>query len=159
MPTNSHPPYTLEDSLGYLVNRTSRTIRLYLNQELKRRNFQVTGEQFSVLVHLWRQEGQTQQELGLELNKEKTTLTRMLNGLEIQEFIQRRSDPLDGRIRRIFLTSKGQKTMNKLTALAGEILKMAQSKVSPTELQACKNVLRRVHQTVALKLSVQGIPK
>jgi MarR family transcriptional regulator, organic hydroperoxide resistance regulator len=159
MPTDDHPPYTLEDSLGYLVNRVSRTIRQYLNQELKRRNFQVTGEQFAVLVHLWRQEGQTQQELGQELTKEKTTMTRMLDGLEAQDLIRRRSDPRDGRIRRIHLTSKSQKTMKKLTALAGEVLKTSQKEVTPSELQTCKKVLRRVHQTLTLKLDAHATLK
>jgi DNA-binding MarR family transcriptional regulator len=155
MPTDNFPSYTLEDSLGYLVNRVSRTIRQYLNRELKRRNFQVTGEQFAVLVHLWRQEGQTQQALGQELAKEKAAMTRILDGLEAQDFIRRRSDSRDGRIRRIYLTSTGKKTMKKLTALAGEVLKTAQKEVAPSEMQICKKVLRRVHQTLTLKLEAQ----
>lgn len=156
MSNANYPPYTLEDSLGYLVNRVSRTIRQYLNQELRRRNFQVTGEQFAVLVHLWRQKGPTQQELGHELAKEKTTMTRMLKGLEVQDLIRREFDSRDGRIRRIYLTSKGQETMKKLTALAGEVLTTAQMEVSPSELLTCKNVLRRIHQTLTPKLAVQG---
>jgi DNA-binding MarR family transcriptional regulator len=78
----------------------------------------------------------------------------MLNGLEALGLIQRHSDPLDGRIRRIHLTTKGQKTMKKLTALAGEVLKTAQIEVVPSDLLTCKKVLQRVHQTVALKLAV-----
>jgi DNA-binding MarR family transcriptional regulator len=156
MPKDNFPTYTLEDSLGYLVNRASRTIRQYLNQELRRRNFPVTGEQFAVLVHIWRRGGQTQQELGHELAKEKTTMTRMLNGLEGQDFIRREFDSRDGRIRRIYLTAKGQEVMEKLTALAGEVLTTAQMEVSPSELLTCKKVLRRVHQTLTLKLAVQG---
>jgi DNA-binding MarR family transcriptional regulator len=159
MAIENRSSYILGDSLGYLVNRASRTIRQYLNQELKRRGFPVTGEQFAVLVHLWQREGQTQQELGQELAKEKTAMTRMLNGLEAQDLIRRQSDSRDGRIRRIYLTAKGQKTMNKLTVLAGEVLETAQRELLPQELQTCKNVLRRVHQTLALKLTSPGVDK
>jgi hypothetical protein len=49
--------------------------------------------------------------------------------------------------------------MKKLTALAGEVLKTSQKEVAPSELQTCKKVLRRVHQTLTLKLDAHATLK
>jgi DNA-binding MarR family transcriptional regulator len=151
--TKVRPPrYRLDDSLGYLVNRASRTIRRYLNRELQRRRFELTGEQFAVLVHIWNQGGRTQQQLGSELSKEKTTMTRMLDGLERRGLIRRLAGSPDARQRRIFLTPQGEETMKGLTALAAEVLVTAQKEITPGDLETCKKVLRQVQRTLSQRL-------
>lgn len=144
--------YRLKESWGYLINRASRTIRKCLNQELSSRGFTIGGEQFAVLVHLWDRDGQTQQELADELSKDKTTMTRLINGIETIALIMRVRDKNDERRRRIFLTRKGRILMEELTAVAQEILISAQAGINEKDMAICKDVLSRVHETLSGRL-------
>ena len=67
-----------------------------------------------VLRSLWRQEGQTQSDLAAQLNIAPATLTRMLQRMEKNGFITRKSDKNDMRLSRVFLTESGLQIQEKV---------------------------------------------
>ena len=90
--------YQLQDSLGYLVNKVSRTIRKYFNQELMRKGYSVTWEQFDVLVHLSDRNRQHQQHLAKTLLKDKSTMTRLIESVEKLKLVKRVTNKKDKRL-------------------------------------------------------------
>ncbi len=63
---------------------------------------------FSYLFILYINEGVTQQDIAYRLQADKAAVARTLVQLEIQGFIERRSDPKDGRVTRVYLTDKSR---------------------------------------------------
>ncbi len=62
----------------------------------------------SVLNALWTQEGMTQSELSGELHRSPSTITKTVQRMERAGFVERRDDPEDERISRVYLTDSGR---------------------------------------------------
>lgn len=138
--------YVLEDSFGYLVNQASRSIRRRFDEELAARRLGVTGEQFAVLVHLWRLDGQHQKDLAATLAKDKTTMARLVQGLEARGMVVRAADLADLRYKRVHLSEQGRAEMAGLLNAATAVLEEVARIVDPRELAVCEDVLRAVHR-------------
>lgn len=61
-----------------------------------------------LLMILSKQDGQSQKDLASKLNIKPATITVMVNRMEKAEFVERRPDPNDQRVSRVFLTEKGK---------------------------------------------------
>jgi DNA-binding MarR family transcriptional regulator len=140
--------YTLDESLGHLASNASRAVLKRINQELARHGFPITSEQFSVLVHVWDQNGQPQYVLVEKLHKDKTTMARLVASLESLGLLVRMPGQTDGREKIVFLTEQGKTMMSKIADLVLEILDIAQKGIGEEDLQITKDVLKRFHKNL-----------
>lgn len=138
-------PYVLEESLGHLASRFSKRVLGRIAQALGQGGYPVTSEQWSLLVHVWSERGQTQGQLAKRLLKDKTNLARLAGSLEELGYIRRVQGEADGREKRLFLTERGELAMDGMTAIVGDVLADCLAGVSPADLEACKRVLRAAH--------------
>jgi DNA-binding MarR family transcriptional regulator len=140
--------YSLDDSLGHLASNASRAVLKRINQELSRQGFPLTSEQFSVIVHVWDQNGRPQYVLTERLYKDKTTMARLVAGLEAQGLLSRMPGQLDAREKNVFLTERGKDVMARVSVLVSEILETGQKGIGKQDLATCKKVLRRFHKNL-----------
>ena len=143
------PKYSLRESLGYLVYQASGSIRKRIGRELSRRGYPIRADQFSALVYIWDQDGQTQRALAEKLYRDKTTVSRLVSKIESLGLIQREAGQGDTRERLIYLTETGRQLMAKVTELVQEVLDLAEEGIDAQEMKNCKDVLRRVRQNLA----------
>ncbi len=136
--------FSLDNSLGYLVNRAARALVNGLTKKFSAAGCDVTVEQWRVLLNLWERDGRTQQELSQATGKKKTSITRLINGMEKRNLVVRVPDQSDRRHNLIYLTHKGRALEERLLALAMQNMKRAQTGIAPQDLAVCKAVLRRV---------------
>ena len=136
--------YNIEASLGSLVRRAERALINRLNHKFKSHGYDITTEQYRVLVNLWNIDGQNQQELAEAAHKNKTSLTRLINNLEKRNLVVRIPDKTDHRNKHVYLTPKGKKLPKELTQLAKETLREAQTGIPREAMATCKDVLRQV---------------
>jgi DNA-binding MarR family transcriptional regulator len=61
----------------------------------------------NVLRALWKQDGLTHSELAALLNRSPSTITNMIKRMEKAGFVERKPDPKDERISRVYLTDAG----------------------------------------------------
>ena len=61
-----------------------------------------------VLHALWDREGLTHTELSRQLRVQPATITKMIQRMEKAGFVERRPDPDDQRVSRVYLTAAGQ---------------------------------------------------
>ena len=61
-----------------------------------------------VLRALWEQEGLTHTELSKRLRVQPATITKMIRRMERAGFVERRQDPEDQRVSRVYLTEPGR---------------------------------------------------
>jgi len=140
--------YDIEASLGSIVRRTERVLIKKLNQYFKMNGYDVTTEQYRILINLWNKDAQNQQELAEATFKSKTSITRLINGLEKKNLVVRIPDNADHRNNLIYLTKKGKELPEVLTGLAKKVLKQAQVDISEEEIETCKMVLCKVIQNI-----------
>ena len=77
----------IDSSIGYLVGRTSRAIVKRLTKKFQDFGYDISYEQWSILIHLYRKDGRTQQDLARTAVKDKAAITRLINGLEKKNIV------------------------------------------------------------------------
>ncbi|MDD2266385.1 MarR family transcriptional regulator [Sulfuricurvum sp.] len=96
-----------EESLGCLTNLSAMAARNYLSRKLALHGIDMTIEQFKVMVVLWKEGSSTQQNIADFVGKDKTSVTRLIAGLEKRSLIQRATDCQDKRCNLVTLTPQG----------------------------------------------------
>ena len=100
--------------LGFLVHDVSRLRRNLIDRFLKPLN--VTRSQWWVLAFLSRRDGMSQVSLAEELDLGKVALGGLIDRLEANGIVERRPDPIDRRVKRVFLTKSGTALMKEIRA-------------------------------------------
>ena len=113
------------------------------------RNFYAAGcsltvEQWQVLINLWEQDGQTQQQLSEKTGKDKGNITRLIRSLEERGILVRVPNSTDGRSKLVYLTSKGKAYQNALIPIAQKTLDQAQANIPDSDIDLCNSVLQKV---------------
>ena len=85
----------------------------------------LTRSQWRVLARISRIEGCTQTALAGELEIEKPTLGKLIDRLEEKQWVERRPDQNDARIKRLFLTKRAGPLLNEMFVLADDVLDAA----------------------------------
>nr|WP_319495332.1 MarR family transcriptional regulator [uncultured Desulfobacter sp.] len=134
----------IDQSIGYLVGRLSRAIIKRLSKKFQDAGFDISYEQWSVLVHLYREDGQTQQALARTAVKDKAAVTRLLNGLEKKNIVLRIPDRNDKRSNFVYLTNKAKEIKPHLVGFVEEMLDEAAQGIDPEEMDRCRTTINRI---------------
>ncbi len=96
---------------------------------------------FSYLFMLYINEGVTQQEMAYRLQADKAAVARTLVQLEDQGYVERRSDPSDRRVTRVFLTDKSRALQADLEAAVERVIDRLQLNQGVAEQRIIRNEL------------------
>ena len=113
------------------------------------RQYDVTVEQFGVLAVLWYQDGINQKGIAESLNRDKTTITRIIETMLKRNLIVKVPDQLDGRSNLIFLTQKGKALQREMVESSGEVYVQALKDLSEPEVSSCLKVLKRIKRNLS----------
>ncbi len=138
--------YILDESLGFIINRTNQKLSNYLTRKFK--PYDITPEQWGVLNRLWEKDGISQKEISEITIKDQTTLTRILDKLETKGLIKRQTSPDDRRSFLIFLTDAGRSIEDILVPIAYEALDDALQGLSGEEIKQLKVLLNKIFVNV-----------
>ncbi|KZN41572.1 hypothetical protein N482_20050 [Pseudoalteromonas luteoviolacea NCIMB 1942] len=114
-----------------------------LEEELKK--FDLKLAYWPTLMLLWEQEGQTQTDLTNACQTNHYTTTRVLDKLEVCGLVERRLDPSNRRVFRIFLTNKGRDLETPLTKIATNINNQVLQKLENKEQKNLLKILKSVN--------------
>src|SRR5678810_1337221 len=117
---------------SFITGKASTAIARRLQKKFNASAMNLTIEQWSVLYHLWKQDGISQQELCNATFRDKPSITRLVDNLEKLNLVKRVASENDRRINRIYLTKQGQKMEEQAMTMADETLNEALKGV-PTE--------------------------
>lgn len=138
--------FSLDNSLGFILNRTNTRMKNCLLQKLK--DYDITPEQWAVLNRLWEQDGIPPKELAELTSKDQPTTVRIVSKLENKGFISKRFNPEDNRSILIFLTPKGLELKNTLIPLAFEALNKATRGIDKNKIEVTKSVLNQIYKNL-----------
>jgi DNA-binding MarR family transcriptional regulator len=131
-----------ERSAGYLANLLARRFAQALGRRIASHG--VTVGVFPVLLGLWEEDGVTQADLVERLGVEQPTVANTLGRMERDGLVERRDDPSDGRLSRVYLTRRGRDLRGPLTGAAAAVNRAALAGLSPTERESLLALIRRV---------------
>jgi len=136
--------YTLDDSIGYLSRRVSRALGRRLLYNFKEADLTVTIDQWLLLVCLYQHDGQNQQCIGDFCGKDRASITRMIDQLEKQKFVSRKTDPADRRNNLIHVSADGKALTEELMAIAHATLDQAVSGIPSQDVATCRMTLDKI---------------
>ena len=113
--------FPLENSPGYLINRLAAKMNAALHWAFKSAGCNITAQQWAALNRLWEENG-LHQSLLERTTKNQHNVSRTLTLLEKQRLLERRPDPEDVTLQRIYLTEKGAKLQDVLVPIAHSLI-------------------------------------
>lgn len=119
-----------------------------LQKNFRNAGIEITIEQWSVLYHLWKEEGLTQQQLCDKTYRDKPSITRLIHNLEKMGLVERNNSEVDKRKNHIHLTEKAKKLQEISINVANETMDEALVGIGKTEIETVKNVLQKVYDNL-----------
>lgn len=101
--------YRIQETVGYALAQLCKTHRYAVDGALRTiEHYDLRVGQEMLLLHLWDADGITQSQLVERLMVEPPTVTKMLQRMEAEGIVERRTDTEDARVSRVFLTPRGR---------------------------------------------------
>ncbi len=147
----------LEESPGFLIHRLKSELAAGLQRAFQKAGHNVTPEQWGVLSRLWEQDGVHQSELAQRTEKDRHNMARILNLLEGNGLVERRSSPEDKRIWRIYLTREGRRLRGKLAPIVQGHLRSALAGLTQEDLETMRRIHLRILENLEGGPSGKGI--
>lgn len=133
--------FTLDTALGFVVGRTFHIQRRAFRATVHSAGLEITPEEWVLLNRLWTREGQRQTDLAESTIKDRTTVTRLLDGMVKKGLVHRETDPEDRRAVLAWLTAEGRDLIRRLLPVMEKLLKEATTGISEEELEVTRNTL------------------
>jgi DNA-binding MarR family transcriptional regulator len=133
---------------SFITGKASTAIARNLQKKFNTAGLKITIEQWSVLYHLWKEDGKSQQELCSATFRDKPSITRLVDNLEKQQLVKRVPSEQDRRINLIYLTRQAQKLQEETMQLAEATLNEALEGVPADRIDVCKEVLQVVYDNL-----------
>jgi DNA-binding MarR family transcriptional regulator len=134
-------------TLGFLLKDVSR---LYTRRfEERAQGLSLTLPQCKVLIYLEKNEGVSQKRLAELTEIDPMTLVRILDRMEADGWVQRRSDPEDRRARSLCLTEKTRQLVEEIWAVVAEVRAEALGGFSHEERASLMDLLDRCHRNLS----------
>ena len=137
-------PSAKQFRFGYLVHDVSRVRRTALDQMM--RPYGITRSQWSVLSALSRggNDGMMQVDIARLMDVGKVTVGGLIDRLEATGHVERRSDAVDRRAKRVFITEQGYQIIRLMMVLSSKINRRTLRGVPAHEVEIVERVLMHV---------------
>ena len=126
----------------------STAVARRLQKNFRLAGLEITIEQWSVLYHLWKQDGLSQQELCNRTFRDKPSITRLIDNLEKQKLVKRMPSKEDRRINLVCLTESAKLLQDKTIELANQTMDEALVGVNKNEIEIVKQVFQKVYDNL-----------
>lgn len=127
---------------GYLLADVTRLLRAAVDGRMSALG--LTGASWRVLAYLGQTDGLSQIALARRLEMSRVALGEMVDRLEKSGHVERRADPTDRRIWRIFLTPMAQRLVPSLRDATSSLRELVFQDLSDVECRALDNTLERL---------------
>lgn len=135
--------HTLGCKMGYAVKGIMRLLR----SKFEEKGIKLTLEQYFVLNILNNEEGLILQELANIVDRDKSAVLRLINGLEENHFVARTTDTEDKRRKILLVTKPGLKELRKATTLEKQMNASITDGIPQEKVQELEDLLTTIYKT------------
>lgn len=137
----------MQSTLSFALIKLSKAHRARAEALLSQ--FDLHPGQEQILFRLWHEEGLPQAALADQLCVEPPTVTKMLQRMERKGWIERRGDPTDARLSRVYLTDSGRALQTDIDA----VWKQLEAEMTASLSDAERALLKRLFEQMQADLS------
>jgi MarR family transcriptional regulator for hemolysin len=137
---------SVDMNLLFTLGEVQRLVRAYADRQASR--YGITRAQWAVLAKVERAEGLKQTELAEQMEMQPITLTRLIDRLCDNGWIERRSDDTDRRVNRLYLRKAARPLLGKLSGLRSELTATALEGINPSDAQRLLASLETIKENV-----------
>ncbi len=135
-----------DQDIGMLTNKVSKKLTSYLNNKLEK--FNITTEQWTVLLKLSKQNKISQKLLAEVSSKDQSTLARILDILERKAFIERHPSKEDRRSFEIHITDSGLNLVGDVSPFLEDLFNKLLKDISLEKLEVYNAVLLKIDKNI-----------
>ena len=132
----------------YWITHLSFILRKELSQKFKEKSIPLSSEEWGMLLTLWQQDGRTPTELANLTIRDRTTVTRLIDGMVKKNLVERMTDPHDRRRSLIYLTPHGKDIEHQLLPIAQELIAESQKGISDDDIDHMVRVMKKMTQNL-----------
>jgi len=135
-------------NFGFLTTRVSRLLLKTVSTISAQKHIEIPVHEMGIISDLKKNEGVLQQELAISMIRNKSSITKMLERLERDDYIRKEADTLDARGKRIFLTQKGRSMSDFMNDVLPETHKIAFDGLTDADMKVALKVLDKIYKNL-----------
>ena len=139
---------SLDNATAYKLYRTARLLRFHLNKFFQQVGVDLTLEQWFILFRLYEKDGRSQGELADKDLQDHPNVTRILDTLQKNKWVQRAPDPNDRRRHLVYLTDAGRVLMADMLPQVVAERQRIFANISNEEVEAFTNTLQKIERNL-----------
>lgn len=135
----------LSKEIAVELNLTGCKLKQFMASKLRQEDVPLTPEQFLLIDLLWNQGPMSQQKLADQMQKDKNSVTKLVDAIERKGFVVRQQNASDRRSNILVLTEKAQQLKDGAKKKGISILDEMLDGISEEELRAFLVTLRKLN--------------
>ncbi|MGO8996858.1 MAG: MarR family winged helix-turn-helix transcriptional regulator [Polyangiaceae bacterium] len=148
---------TRRDDVSLWV-RLLESHNMMLGEIRRRLSDATTMARFDLLANLEREDGQTLAALSRRMLVTAGNLTGLVDRAERDRVVQRRADPSDRRVSRVFLTPKGRQLITQILPRHADHVGELLAALDASERRELRRLLGKLRDSLAAELTSNGAP-
>ena len=140
----------LSKKIAVELNLTGCKLKQYIAAMLRRQDVPLTPEQFLLIDLLWNQGEMSQQQLADLMQKDKNSVTKLVDAIEKKGFVIRHQNVNDRRSNTVVLTEKAQLLKNEAKTKGISILDAMLEGISEEELRTFLEILHKLNRNMTV---------
>lgn len=141
--------FDVDTCVCFITNKVSKKMADKMNERLVLVGS--TRVQWLVMYYLLRYGKMNQSDLGKKMDIKDSTVVRLIDRMEKEEFVERVKDAKDRRVTYVMLTEKGKKRIEELLPIGEEMSKVFSENISDEEFEIFNKVLNKMAENAECK--------
>jgi MarR family transcriptional regulator for hemolysin len=134
----------LDAVIYFLMDKTVRISKKYALKQLKEKGYNITIDQWVILLRIHEEKRQTQVELAVTVNKDTASITRILDLLHGKKLVRRIPNEYDKRKSALVITSKGGAYVREAKEIVEAIREEGLKNISASDIETTNRVLKQM---------------
>jgi DNA-binding MarR family transcriptional regulator len=126
------------------MGRAMKQIDLFFKDHFESAGVRLTKVQWLMLKLLDREDGQPQNQLAFLTNRDKASLTRLIDTMERKNLVARIPSKSDQRINHIYITKHGEKIYQQTIPVSERLVEIVQKDVTEEEIETVIRVMKKI---------------
>jgi len=140
--------FDFERIIIFWINRLSSLTRKELQKRFAAHGENVTPEEWTLLMQLWKRDDQSPGELADSTIRDRTTMTRLLDGMLRKELICREPSAKDRRKIRVWLSPLGKQMEDRLVPIGRGLIVDALAGIPEADVETAIRTLRKMQDNL-----------
>mgnify|MGYP000032174732 CR=1 FL=1 len=136
------------------LGRTMKLIDLFIANHFQEQDIDLTKVQMIMLVRLFYNDGQPQNDLALLTNRDKASLARLLDTMERKGLVVSVPSKEDKRIKLVHITKKGIELYESVRPLIKQMILKVQHGISEKDVQSTIKILKKLKLNIGIEEKV-----